>query len=120
MTELAVRPLTAENWPALEALFGKAGASSSCWCAYWRLGPRYRDRDPEGNKRDLLLLAESGRSPGLLAFGADGSEGYPVDTDVPGHTRNAFTGTAAAFARHGFEVVARRKADRPIMRLSLT
>ena len=67
----------------------------------------------------MLLLAESGRSPGLLAFGADGSEGYPVDTGVPGHTRNAFTGTAAAFARHGFRVVARRKPDRPVMRRDL-
>ena len=75
MTEFTVRPLTPENWPALEALFGRAGAHT-----------RY------------------------LA---------PVDTDVPGHTRNTFTGTAAAFARRGFQVVARRKADRPIMRLSL-
>lgn len=187
MTELTVRPLTAENWAALEALFGKAGASNGCWCAYWRLGPRYRDRHSEDNKRDLRLLAGSGQSPGLLAVGADGTavgwcslaprgdlgwlaharylapvddlpvwsvpcfyvrrshrgqgvtdalleaatgvatsagapalEGYPVDTDMPGYTRNAFTGTAAAFARHGFQVVARRKPDRPIMRLSLT
>jgi GNAT superfamily N-acetyltransferase len=187
MTGLTVRPLTAGNWPALEALFGKAGASNGCWCAYWRLGPRYQDRHREDNKRDLRLLAGSGQPPGLLAFSADGTaigwcslaprsdfgwlaharylapvddlpvwsvpcfyarrahrgqgvtdalleaaagmaasaaapaiEGYPVDTDVPRHTRNAFTGTAAAFARHGFRVVARRKADRPIMRLSLT
>lgn len=186
MAEFTVRPLTAENWPALEALFGKAGASNGCWCAYWRLGPRYRDRPREDNKRDLRLLAGSGQSPGLLAFGTDGAaagwcslaprgdlgwlaharylapvddlpvwsvscfyvrradrgqgvtdvlleaaaavaasaaapalEGYPVDTDVPGHTRNTFTGTAAAFARRGFQVVARRKPDRPIMRLSL-
>ena len=187
MTELTVGPLTAENWAALEDLFGKAGASNGCWCVYWRLGPRYRDRHREDNKRDLWLLAESGQSPGLLAVSADGTavgwcslaprgdlgwlaharylapvddmpvwsvpcfyvrrshrgqgvtdalleaatgvatsagapalEGYPVDTDVPGHTRNAFTGTAAAFTRHGFQVVARRKPDRPIMRLSLT
>jgi GNAT superfamily N-acetyltransferase len=186
MTEFTVRPLTDENWPALQGLFGKAGASNGCWCAYWRLGPRYRDRDPEDNRQDLRLLAGSGQSPGLLAFDAAGAavgwcslaprselgwlararylaavddllvwsvpcfyvrraqrgqgvpdalleaaaavaasagapalEGYPVDTDVPGHTRNAFTGTAAAFARRGFHVVARRKPDRPIMRRSL-
>jgi GNAT superfamily N-acetyltransferase len=186
MTVLEVRPLASADWAALEDLFGPAGASNGCWCAYWRLGPRYRDRDREDNRRDLLLLAESGRSPGLLAFGADGTavgwcllaprgdlgwlaharylapvddlpvwsvpcfyvrrahrgqgvpdalletaigvaasagapalEGYPVDTDVPGHTRNAFTGTALVFARHGFQVVARRKPDRPVMRLSL-
>jgi GNAT superfamily N-acetyltransferase len=187
MTAFTIRPLTAESWPALEALFGTAGASNGCWCAYWRLGPRYRDRPREDNQRDLRLLAGSGQSPGLLAFSADGTaagwcslaprgdlgwlaharylapvddlpvwsvpcfyvgrahrgqgvtdalldaaasvaaaagalalEGYPVDTSVPGHTRNAFTGTAAAFARHGFQVVARRKPDRPVMRLALT
>jgi hypothetical protein len=35
---------------------------------------------------------------------------------VPSHTGNLFPGIAAAFARHGFEVVARRKPDRPVMR----
>jgi GNAT superfamily N-acetyltransferase len=66
---------------------------------------------------DALLEAAAGAA---ASAGAPALEGYPVDTDVPGHTRNAFTGTAAAFARHGFRVVARRKPDRPIMRRSLT
>jgi hypothetical protein len=35
---------------------------------------------------------------------------------VPSHTGNLFPGIAAVFARHGFEVVARRKPDRPVMR----
>ena len=48
--------------------------------------------------------------------GAPAIEAYPVDTAVPGCTRNDFTGTAAMFARHGFVVVARRKHDRPVMR----
>jgi hypothetical protein len=43
-------------------------------------------------------------------------EAYPVDTAVPGHTRNLFPGVASAFARHGFQVLARRKPDRPVMR----
>jgi len=64
-TDFTVSPLTGENWPALEDLFGPAGASNGCWCTYWRIGPRYK---------------------------------------------------ASAFARHGFEVVARRKPDRPVMR----
>src|SRR6266478_6439697 len=50
------------------------------------------------------------------AAGAPALEAYPVDTAVPGHTGNLFPGIAAAFARHGFEVVARRKPDRPVMR----
>ncbi len=179
---LTVSPLTLQEWPALEDLFGRAGASNGCWCMYWRIGPRYRDRPREDNKHDLRRLAASGPPPGLLAFdggtavgwcelaprtelgwlahvrylqpvddlpvwsipcfyvrrthrgqgvmdslieaaaataasaGAPALEAYPVDTSAPGHTGNLFPGTAAAFARHGFRVVARRKPDRPVMR----
>ena len=162
--------------------FGAAGIPNGCWCMYWRIGPRYRDRPRADNKEDLRQLAASGRPPGLLAFdgdravgwcelapradlawlararylgpvdnlpvwsvpcfyvrsshrgrgvmdalieaalptaataGAPALESYPVDTTVPSHTGNLFPGIAAAFARHGFEVVARRKPDRPVMR----
>jgi GNAT superfamily N-acetyltransferase len=186
--KLTVAPLTAERWPALEDLFGKAGASNGCWCMYWRIGPRYRDRPRLANREDLSRLTVSarsgqlGRAPGLLAFdrevavgwcalspradlawltqtrylrgpddlpvwsvscfyvrrthrgrgvtdalitaaigtassaGAPALEAYPVDTSVPGHTGNVFPGIASTFARHGFEVVARLKPDRPVMR----
>jgi len=182
MADLSISPLTSENWPALEELFGKAGASNGCWCMYWRIGPRYRDRPREDNRRDRRRLAASGQPPGLLAVdgdvpvgwcelapradlgwlararylepvdnlpvwsvpcfyvrrthrgrgvmgtlieaavaaaasaGAPAIEAYPVDTAVSGHTGNLFPGVAAAFAMHGFRVVARRKPDRPVMR----
>src|SRR5215469_15195330 len=66
--DLSIGPLTAERWHALEELFGTTGASNGCWCMYWRIGPRYRVRPREENKRDLGQLAASGQSPGLLAF----------------------------------------------------
>ena len=50
------------------------------------------------------------------AAGAPALEAYPVDTARPAHTSNLFPGVASAFAQHGFQVVARRKADRPVMR----
>ena len=183
--DFAVRALTSAEWPALEDLFGKPGGSNGCWCMYWRIGPRYRDRPRAENKADLRRLAASGRPPGLLAFdgdravgwcelapraelgwlahlrylepvddlpvwsvacffirpayrrrgvmaaliegalsaaasaGAPALEAYPVDTAVPAHTGNLFPGVAAAFTRHGFRVVTRRKADRPVMRKAL-
>src|SRR6266571_2500284 len=186
MTGLVVRPLTAATWPALADLFGPAGASNGCWCAYWRLGPRYRDRPREDNKHDLKQLAASGQPPGLLAFGggtavgwcelaprtnlrwlartrylqpvddlpvwsipcfyvrrthrrqgvmgalieavlpvaatagAPALEAYPVDTAMSAHTHNLFPGVASTFAQHGFQVVARRKPDRPVMRRGLS
>jgi len=48
--------------------------------------------------------------------GAPALEAYPIDTGIPGHTRNTFPGVASVFARRGFAVVARRADDRPIMR----
>jgi GNAT superfamily N-acetyltransferase len=183
--DVTVRPLTLECWPALEDLFGRAGASNGCWCMYWRIGPRYHDRPRIENRDDRRRLAASPRPPGLLAFdgeeavgwcelapraelswlgrtrhlapvddlpvwslpcfyvrrthrgrgvmdalieaavpaaaaaGAPAVEAYPVDTDVAGHTGNLFPGLASAFARHGFQVVARRKPDRPVMRRRL-
>ena len=46
-------------------------------------------------------------------------EAYPVDTARPESTSNVFTGTASAFARAGFKIVARRTPSRPIMRHDL-
>ena len=54
--------------------------------------------------------------PVAAAAGAPAVEAYPVDTTVPGHTRNLFPGVAATFAAHGFTEVARRTEDRPVMR----
>jgi GNAT superfamily N-acetyltransferase len=71
-----VSPLTSERWPALEELFGRAGASNGCWCMYWRIGPRYHERPREENKQDLRRLAASDRPPGLLAFDGDLAVGW--------------------------------------------
>ena len=75
MTDLTIRPLTAEHWPALEDLFGKAGASNGCWCMYWRIGPRYRSRPRADNKEDLARLAAAGSAGAPGAGAAAGSAG---------------------------------------------
>src|SRR6516225_6709055 len=66
--DLTVSPVTAEQWPALEDLFGRAGASNGCWCMYWRIGPRYRDRPREDNKRDSDGVGDRRQQPRLVAF----------------------------------------------------
>jgi GNAT superfamily N-acetyltransferase len=58
-----------------------------------------------------LRTAKRARAPAL--------EAYPIDISAPKSTSNIFTGTAAAFARAGFKVVARRAPTRPIMRHDL-
>src|SRR5262249_35808165 len=67
---------TPERWHGFEELFGTAGGSNGCWCMYWRIGPRYRDRPRADNKRDRSRLAASWRSPGLLAFDRDVPVGW--------------------------------------------
>jgi GNAT superfamily N-acetyltransferase len=79
-------------------------------CFYVRRGHR---------GRGVLAALIGGAIQAADAAGALALEAYPVDTTVDGHTRNLFPGVASTFARHGFEVVARRKPDRPIMRRDL-
>jgi GNAT superfamily N-acetyltransferase len=75
-TDLEIRPLTTELWPALEDLFGPAGASNGCWCMYWRLGPAYRRRPRQANRDDLRELAAAPVAPGLVALAGDRAVGW--------------------------------------------
>lgn len=68
---LTVEPFSAQNWAALEDLFGPTGASSGCWCMWPRIGPSYWRRSHEENRRELHRLAGTTPSPGLLAFDSD-------------------------------------------------
>lgn len=107
------------------------------WC---RLGPRddlhWLNRKPELAPVDDLpvwslscfYVRRGSRRAGVMTALIEGAidrarearvstlESYPIDTEVAGATRNVFPGTASAFARAGFTVVARHRADRPIMR----
>ena len=76
--KLIVRSLTADLWPALEALFSEAAPSpcSRCWCMYWRIGSAYRRLSPEQNKRAFLEVVEAGPPPGLIAFNGDLAVGW--------------------------------------------
>src|SRR5690349_7723336 len=78
--ELTFRPLTKNEWPALEALFGKSGACAGCWCMYWRLG-RGEWKGPQRlrgarNKVKFGRLVDKGPPPGLLAFDGDTAVGW--------------------------------------------
>jgi GNAT superfamily N-acetyltransferase len=68
--DISVRSVSEADFPALEALFGRGGASNGCWCMYWRLGPEYHKRDRELNHAALRERVATHPSPGLLAFDA--------------------------------------------------
>jgi len=73
---LVIRPLTPDQWPALEDLFGEHGAVNGCWCMYWRIGSAYRKRPCDENKAAFRELVRSGPPPGLLAFDGDIAVGW--------------------------------------------
>jgi len=51
--------------------------------------------------------------------GAKRVEGYPVDKKGPQNDDNLWFGTKGMFDQAGFEVIARRKPTRPVVRLAL-
>jgi GNAT superfamily N-acetyltransferase len=73
---LTIQPLTPSLWPALEALFGKGGASNGCWCMYWRIGPEYHKRPRENNRIAFRSIVKHGPPPGLVAFDGERAVGW--------------------------------------------
>jgi predicted GNAT family acetyltransferase len=72
-----VEPLTLENWPAFERLFGKNGACMGCWCMYWRLPNKdYQAARGPDAKRLFKKRVKEGPPPGVLAFIGDEAVGW--------------------------------------------
>lgn len=70
-------PLTPERWGDFEALFGKHGAYSGCWCMWWRLTrAQFTAQQGEGNRQALKALVDAGEVPGLLACDGDRAVGW--------------------------------------------
>ncbi|MFF0430613.1 GNAT family N-acetyltransferase [Streptomyces sp. NPDC004327] len=67
-------PLTVENWPDLEDLFGERGACGGCWCMYWRL-TRADYASGDANRQAFHALVKDGEPTGLLAYAEDGENG---------------------------------------------
>ena len=72
------RPLTAETWADLEALFDGPGSSivRGCWCMYYRKTGKVSVGQAAGadNKQALCDLVEGGTVPGLVGY----LDGAPV------------------------------------------
>lgn len=64
-----VRPLTAERFPDLAALFGEGGDPKWCWCTYFRFrGRDWSNCTAAGNRVALEALAGREPAPGLVAY----------------------------------------------------
>ncbi|HEY3294803.1 MAG TPA: GNAT family N-acetyltransferase [bacterium] len=88
ISKLSFKPVSAEVWPDLEALFGERGACGGCWCMYWRISRKeFNAQKGDGNKKAFKKIVKDGAVPGIIAY-ADGKpvgwcavrprEDYPV------------------------------------------
>jgi GNAT superfamily N-acetyltransferase len=74
MPKIAVRPLTPERWPDLEAVFMARGCSVArgCWCMFYREAGAFivpgMKKAAEVRKGRLRELAMKGPPPGLIAY----------------------------------------------------
>jgi len=72
---LTIRPLAAERWPDLEAIFNAKGCSiaSGCWCMYYRRSGQRSDlaagdTRSERSRQEPKALADQDPPPGLLGY----------------------------------------------------
>src|SRR3954470_25067231 len=83
-----VAPLSPDRWPDLEALFGERGASSGCWCMWWRISAKEWERDAgTGNRNVFRRIVETGPAPGLLAYHEDRPVGWVAVAPRPEYPR---------------------------------
>jgi GNAT superfamily N-acetyltransferase len=72
MADLDIRPLTADLWDALVALFTERSdmpTCSLCWCMFWRWRAKdFASSTVAGNRAALRALVEDDPAPGVVAI----------------------------------------------------
>jgi GNAT superfamily N-acetyltransferase len=69
LPDIEIHPVTIDQWPEMQVLFGPRGACAGCWCMFFRLTrSEYGRQSGEGNRLAMQSIIESGEVPGLIAF----------------------------------------------------
>jgi GNAT superfamily N-acetyltransferase len=77
MAALEIRPLTAERFPDLAALFGQGGDPKTCWCTFWRVrNKEWSLSDPGGARARMEALADHDPPAGLLGYSDGDAVGW--------------------------------------------
>lgn len=64
-----IRPLTAERWRDLAALFSRSKVTSGCWCMWFREpAAAYRANYGAKNRAAFRSIVRRGPAPGVLAY----------------------------------------------------
>jgi GNAT superfamily N-acetyltransferase len=86
--DLAVRPVDADGWADLAALFGPSGAYSGCWCMWWRIpGGEFARNGNAGNLAALRELVDAGKPVGLLGYAGGDPVGFCALAPRPAYGR---------------------------------
>ncbi len=76
---MKIRPVTQDDWSAIERLFGERGACAGCWCMWWRVprgGRLWKESQGEPNRRALRSLVRAGEVHAMLALEGDEPVGW--------------------------------------------
>ncbi len=82
---MTIVPVTPDRFPDLERLFGPNGASSGCWCMWWRVAAK--DWKATENHAALAAAVDRGEPVGLLAYDADEPVGWTALAPRPAYPR---------------------------------
>jgi len=76
MVGMRIEPATSDRWADLENLFGPNGASSGCWCMYFRVTSQEYSEGCRNsgaiNRRGLQARLDRSPPAGLLGYDEDG------------------------------------------------
>ncbi len=69
-TNYSYKPLTESTWDDFTLLFGERGASSGCWCMWWRTADKKEFENNKGNKNKETIrqLVLAGGVPGIIGY----------------------------------------------------
>ncbi len=119
--ELSFRPVTAENWGDMEALFEKKGGPHYCWCMSWRLADKdFQSLPPEGYKAAMKNLVFSDTPVGILAYQSEKPVGWCSIAPRSTYKRLPKLPEAAAQDQRGVWTIACFFLERPLRGLHLT
>lgn len=75
MSELSIRPVTAENWDDFAALFESRGGPHYCWCSVHRFSNR-QHMDNAARRQSMHRLVQQAVPIGVLAYDGDAPVGW--------------------------------------------
>lgn len=140
--KISALPATAERWKELCEVFGPHGCYSGCWCMYWRVKRKdFDSMGTKGRRSAFRRLVGKKEPPGILYYDHAPSggpvpfgwcslgprESFPVLRRSPNlkPVDERPTWSMVCFylkdeyRSAGFAEIARRKNDRPVLRLEL-